>query len=157
MQTKWPSISIALLRACFSRSSAIFVAFTTIAPIALHTTLGTACNLASALSSALSHRFCSLLRLKNPAVRLCPEAHDLEYAFVSASTYDWRVVHFVASQCSQAGKYAWVETWSEEHNRPFYYDQAKHISTWDKPADLAWRRVYILLEAEAGVGAASMS
>lgn len=43
----------------------------------------------------------------------------------------------------QAGKYAWVESWSEEHNRPFYYDQSNHISTWDKPADLAWRRVYL--------------
>ncbi len=43
----------------------------------------------------------------------------------------------------QAGKYAWVETWSEEHSRPYYYDQANHISTWDKPADLAWRRVYL--------------
>ncbi len=43
----------------------------------------------------------------------------------------------------QAGKYAWVETWSEEHNRPYYYDQANHMSTWDKPADLAWRRVYL--------------
>ncbi|KAL3147099.1 hypothetical protein ABBQ38_015058 [Trebouxia sp. C0009 RCD-2024] len=53
-----------------------------------------------------------------------------------------------------AGKYAWVETWSEEHNRPFYYDQANHISTWDKPADLAWRRVYILPETEADMGTA---
>ena len=43
----------------------------------------------------------------------------------------------------QAGKYAWVETWSEEHNRPFFYDQVNQVSTWDKPADLAWRRVYI--------------
>lgn len=48
-----------------------------------------------------------------------------------------------------AGKYAWVATWSEEHSRPFYYDQANHVSTWDKPADLAWRRVYILPQAEA--------
>ena len=42
----------------------------------------------------------------------------------------------------QAGKYAWVENWSEEHQRPFYYDQQNHVSTWDKPADLAWRRVF---------------
>lgn len=49
----------------------------------------------------------------------------------------------------QAGKYAWVETWSEEHNRPYYYDQANHISTWDKPADLAWRRVYLPDEPES--------
>lgn len=47
----------------------------------------------------------------------------------------------------QAGRYAWVETWSEEHNRPFYYDQVAQVSTWDKPADLAWRRVYIKPEA----------
>ena len=47
----------------------------------------------------------------------------------------------------QAGRYAWVETWSEEHNRPFYYDQVAKVSTWDKPADLAWRRVYINPEA----------
>lgn len=43
----------------------------------------------------------------------------------------------------QAGKYEWVESWSEEHNRPYYYHQANHISTWDQPADLAWRRVYL--------------
>jgi len=49
----------------------------------------------------------------------------------------------------QAERYAWVETWSEEHNRPFYYDQSNHISTWDKPADLAWRRVYLPPEPES--------
>ena len=57
----------------------------------------------------------------------------------------------------QAEKYAWVETWSEEHNRPFYYDQANHISTWEKPADLAWRRVYILPENEAETQSATVS
>ena len=48
----------------------------------------------------------------------------------------------------QAGKYAWVEMYSEEHKRPFYYDQQNHISTWDKPADLAWRRVYFPPETD---------
>lgn len=57
----------------------------------------------------------------------------------------------------QAGKYAWVETWSEVHNRPFYYDQANHISTWEKPADLAWRRVYILPEDAAETQSATTS
>lgn len=47
----------------------------------------------------------------------------------------------------QAGKYAWIETWSEEHKLPFYYDQVNKVSTWDKPADLAWRRVYTDPEA----------
>ena len=57
----------------------------------------------------------------------------------------------------QAEKYAWVETWSEAHNRPFYYDQANQVSTWEKPADLAWRRVYILPENEAETQSATAS
>lgn len=51
-------------------------------------------------------------------------------------------------QDPNAGKYAWVEMYSEEHKRPFYYDQQNHISTWDKPADLAWRRVYFPAETD---------
>lgn len=40
-----------------------------------------------------------------------------------------------------AHKYAWVENWSEEHKRPFYYNQKTKESMWEKPMDLAWRRV----------------
>ena len=40
-----------------------------------------------------------------------------------------------------AHKYAWVENWSEEHKRPFYYNQKTQASQWDKPVDLGWRRV----------------
>mmetsp|Transcript_15995 Transcript_15995/g.48035 ORF Transcript_15995/g.48035 Transcript_15995/m.48035 type:complete len:141 (-) Transcript_15995:446-868(-) len=40
-----------------------------------------------------------------------------------------------------AHRYSWVENWSEEHKRPFYYNQRTKASKWEKPADLAWRRV----------------
>ena len=29
-----------------------------------------------------------------------------------------------------AHKYSWVENWSEEHKRPFYYNQKTKESTW---------------------------
>ena len=41
----------------------------------------------------------------------------------------------------QAHRYSWVENWSEEHQRPFYYNQKTKESKWEKPVDLAWRRV----------------
>ncbi len=41
----------------------------------------------------------------------------------------------------QAHRYTWVENWSEEHQRPFYYNQKTKESKWEKPVDLAWRRV----------------
>ncbi len=37
----------------------------------------------------------------------------------------------------------WLEQYSEEAKRAFYYNQATKESTWDKPADLAWRRVRV--------------
>jgi len=40
-----------------------------------------------------------------------------------------------------AHQYEWVEQWSEEHGLPYYYNQAHGKSTWDKPVDLAWKRV----------------
>lgn len=40
-----------------------------------------------------------------------------------------------------AHKYSWVENWSDEHKRPFYYNQKTLESTWEKPVDLAWRRL----------------
>ncbi len=44
-------------------------------------------------------------------------------------------------QAAQAHRYAWQEGWSEEHSRHFYYNQETKESSWDRPADLAWRRV----------------
>ncbi|KAK9818216.1 hypothetical protein WJX72_008973 [[Myrmecia] bisecta] len=41
----------------------------------------------------------------------------------------------------QSHRYSWVEGWSAEHKRPFYYNQETKESTWDRPPDLAWRRV----------------
>ena len=38
-------------------------------------------------------------------------------------------------------KYSWVENWSDEHKRPFYFNQKTKESTWEKPIDLAWRRL----------------
>lgn len=40
-------------------------------------------------------------------------------------------------------KYAWVEQYSEDLQRPYYYNQETKESTWERPADLAWRRVKI--------------
>jgi WW domain len=42
---------------------------------------------------------------------------------------------------AQAQKYSWVENWSEDHKRAFYYNQRTKESTWEKPADLAWKRI----------------
>ena len=41
----------------------------------------------------------------------------------------------------QAMNYAWVEGYSEEHSRPFFYNQETKESVWSRPVDLAWQRV----------------
>jgi hypothetical protein len=44
---------------------------------------------------------------------------------------------------AQVGQYVWVEGWSEEYGRPFFFNQESRTSTWDRPPDLAWRRVRV--------------
>lgn len=41
----------------------------------------------------------------------------------------------------KAHRYTWIENWSSEHTRPFYFNQKTKTSQWEKPVDLAWRRV----------------
>lgn len=43
----------------------------------------------------------------------------------------------------KAHRYSWVENWSSEHSRPFYFNQKTRASQWEKPDDLAWRRVKV--------------
>lgn len=43
----------------------------------------------------------------------------------------------------QAMEYLWVESYSEDHGRHFYFNQETQSSTWERPADLAWRRVRV--------------
>lgn len=38
-------------------------------------------------------------------------------------------------------KYAWIEQYSHELHRPFFFNQETLESTWVRPADLAWRRI----------------
>ena len=40
-------------------------------------------------------------------------------------------------------RYQWVEQWSEELKRPYYYNQESRVSIWERPADLAWRRIAV--------------
>lgn len=43
----------------------------------------------------------------------------------------------------QAMQYTWVEGWSEQYERPFFYNQETQESVWDRPPDLAWRRIQV--------------
>lgn len=45
--------------------------------------------------------------------------------------------------CEQAMQYTWVEGWSEQYERPFFFNQETQESVWDRPPDLAWRRVTV--------------
>ncbi|KAI8470467.1 MAG: hypothetical protein J3K34DRAFT_458868 [Monoraphidium minutum] len=38
-------------------------------------------------------------------------------------------------------KYSWVEFWSEDLQRPYFHNQETLESTWERPVDLAWRRL----------------
>ncbi|PNW75016.1 hypothetical protein CHLRE_12g500050v5 [Chlamydomonas reinhardtii] len=38
-------------------------------------------------------------------------------------------------------RFAWIETYSPEAKRSFYFNQVTRESTWERPADLAWRRL----------------
>lgn len=40
-------------------------------------------------------------------------------------------------------KYQWVEQWSAELNKAFYYNQETRVSVWERPPDLAWRRIAV--------------
>lgn len=40
-------------------------------------------------------------------------------------------------------KYSWVEFWSEDLQRPYFHNQETLESTWERPADLAWRRLRV--------------
>lgn len=48
-----------------------------------------------------------------------------------------------SQQDPSAWKYKWVERWSEEHKRPYFYNQHTKASIWNRPADLAWVRVRV--------------
>ncbi|GBF88785.1 hypothetical protein Rsub_01686 [Raphidocelis subcapitata] len=37
--------------------------------------------------------------------------------------------------------YEWVEFWSEDLGRPYFLNLDTLESTWQRPADLAWRRI----------------
>ena len=41
----------------------------------------------------------------------------------------------------QTLQYVWVEGWSEDYQRPFFYNQESKQSSWDRPPDLAWQRI----------------
>ncbi|KAK9905006.1 hypothetical protein WJX75_007576 [Coccomyxa subellipsoidea] len=43
----------------------------------------------------------------------------------------------------EAMQYTWVEGWSEQYERPFFFNQETQESVWDRPPDLAWRRVTV--------------
>lgn len=40
-------------------------------------------------------------------------------------------------------RYQWVEQWSEELKRPYFYNQESRVSVWERPPDLAWRRIAV--------------
>lgn len=43
----------------------------------------------------------------------------------------------------QAYQYSWVEAYSPAHDLVYFFNQETKESTWDRPADLAWRRVLV--------------
>lgn len=45
------------------------------------------------------------------------------------------------SEDPKAAGYTWVEHYSADMERPYYYNQITKETTWSKPSDLAWRRV----------------
>jgi hypothetical protein len=40
-------------------------------------------------------------------------------------------------------KYTWVEFYSEDLQKTYYYNQETRESTWEKPHDLGWRRIRV--------------
>ena len=44
---------------------------------------------------------------------------------------------------TQSLQYVWLQGWSEDYQRPFFYNQETKQSSWDKPPDLAWHRLAI--------------
>lgn len=40
-------------------------------------------------------------------------------------------------------KYVWVEQFSEDLKRPFFFNYETKETTWERPPDLAWRRIQL--------------
>ncbi|KAG2451403.1 hypothetical protein HYH02_004003 [Chlamydomonas schloesseri] len=40
-------------------------------------------------------------------------------------------------------RYAWIENYSPDAKRSYFFNQVTRESTWEKPADLAWRRLRV--------------
>eukprot|EP00882_Tetradesmus_deserticola_P003402 GHRQ01003598.1.p2 GENE.GHRQ01003598.1~~GHRQ01003598.1.p2 ORF type:complete len:127 (+),score=20.70 GHRQ01003598.1:962-1342(+) len=45
------------------------------------------------------------------------------------------------SEDPNSAAYGWVEHYSADMEKPYYYNQISKETTWEKPSDLAWRRV----------------
>jgi hypothetical protein len=40
-------------------------------------------------------------------------------------------------------KYTWVEQYSEELRKSYFYNQETGASTWERPPDMSWRRIKV--------------
>ena len=38
-------------------------------------------------------------------------------------------------------RFAWRSAWSDEHQRAYFHNSATGEATWERPADLAWKRL----------------
>ncbi|CAL5220666.1 g2712 [Coccomyxa viridis] len=68
---------------------------------------------------------------------------DVPYETSSGSLYWVAEDGTVRDQDEKSLQYVWLEGWSEDYQRPFFYNQESKQSSWDRPPDLAWRRIAI--------------
>ncbi|KAK9807128.1 hypothetical protein WJX73_008538 [Symbiochloris irregularis] len=66
---------------------------------------------------------------------------DVPYEEEDGARYWFKDGEKVENNPPVTKKYSWVEGFSKDHGRAYYYNQETEESTWEKPADLAWRRV----------------
>lgn len=53
----------------------------------------------------------------------------------------------LSQQTLQAFMCSWVEVWSAVHGKSYFFAQEFKAATWDRPADLAWQRVAVVVDA----------
>lgn len=68
---------------------------------------------------------------------------DIPYETSSGSLYWIGDDGTTISQDEKSLQYVWLEGWSEDYQRPFFYNQETKQSSWDRPPDLAWHRLAI--------------
>ncbi|GAX78170.1 hypothetical protein CEUSTIGMA_g5612.t1 [Chlamydomonas eustigma] len=68
---------------------------------------------------------------------------DVPYEYESGERYWYLPDGSRSAKDPNAWKYAWVEQFSADLNRPYFHNQETLEASWERPFDLSWRRIAV--------------